>query len=140
MYFYDLNPQAQIQSVKTTGLPFFNTPTLHWILACGCRNYNNLICESDVFIINDYCKTRKFHLQLFFAISTDDANLWKLKASKCFCFSNDRRELPLNREKKLTKTFGRALKQWKFILAKFSPFTVYLPHLITAKVHFSNVS
>ena len=29
-----------------------------------------------------YCKTRKFHLRLIFAISTDKANQLKLKASK----------------------------------------------------------
>ena len=29
-----------------------------------------------------YCKARKFHMQLILAISADEANLWKLKASK----------------------------------------------------------
>ena len=35
-------------------------------------------------VMPEYCKNRKFHLQVSFTISADEANPWKLKASKHF--------------------------------------------------------
>ena len=64
--------------------PVFNTTRTR-------TSYDNLKLTNIVFYFCTvkYCKTRKFHLQLTFTISADEAYQQKLKASKIFYFSND---------------------------------------------------
>ena len=70
-----------------------------------------------------YCKTRKFNLQFIFTIFADEANPWKLNAGRDF--GNDIEENCHWIVKiKWWKMFGWA-NQRKFILARFSLFTVY---------------
>ena len=50
-----------------------------WYLEQFLSHFGTICCKTYI-----YCKSRKFHLRLIFAISAVEANPWKLKASKMF--------------------------------------------------------